>query len=743
MKSPILDDIRVIELASGIAGPSAGLQLSEAGAEVIKVEPPGGDPERGTPAFAVRNRGKRSVVLDPSTGAGMAALEQLLAGADVLIHDRTPQQAQALGLEDSILADRHPGLIVSAVTGWPADHPDSERSADELLTLARLGLLTEQPGHQPGPICIRMPFASLCAGWLCAIGVMARLADRKGATGGTAHTSIAQGALVPMTMHWARAERPTESFSKGLDKNTAIAIHRCSDGRWIHVHYSPDKAPLMSAALDAMGGKGVAAANARWGRNHTAPNFGANREIFATRPSTEWLPHLWANDVAVQPAAPFGEIYFDRQARENGYVQPVDDPVFGATLQPGSPIHLDPPSRVRGALRPLGGDTAEVCSVLRHRIKRPPGTGRGLPMEGLRVVDFGAYLAGPFASMLLADLGADVLKVEPPGGEALRYLARVFCGVHRGKKSLALDLKSSDADGTVAALARWADVFHHNIRIPAASRLGLDYDVLATTNPGIIGCHVSAYGPTGVRADWPGFDQMFQASGGWEVENGGLGNAPMWLRFGVTDHLAALASVFAVLLALRSRDRGRSGQMVSASLLGATLASTAETIVHPDGSLEPYSQLDGDQRILADGVGLYRCQDGWLAVAARDAATRISFLDLANGETSPFEAMQVAEAATLLEEIGVPCERVVEDQMDAFLDSDDNRRSGLSTRFDHPSLGRLDQIGAFWRFAGKAAIASEPAPEIGQHTRMILQAVGVPAGEIARLIAGNVAFQGP
>ena len=136
------------------------MQLGEAGAEVVKVEPPAGDPGRGTPGFAVWNRGKRSVTLDLAAPEGREGLERLLTASDVLIHDLTPSAAKALGLDDVGLAARCPELIVSAIGGWPVNHPDAERPARETLVLARLGILSEQPGHRPGPVFVRMPFAS-------------------------------------------------------------------------------------------------------------------------------------------------------------------------------------------------------------------------------------------------------------------------------------------------------------------------------------------------------------------------------------------------------------------------------------------------------------------------------------------------------------------------------------------------------------------------------------------------------
>nr|WP_256930477.1 CoA transferase [Pseudomonas sp. D1HM] len=218
--------------------------------------------------------------------------------------------------------------------------------------------------------------------------------------------------------------------------------------------------------------------------------------------------------------------------------------------------------------------------------------------------------------MLLADLGADVIKIEAPKGDAMRRLERIFSGTQRGKLGVALQLGDQQTEPAVEALARWADVVHHNMRLPAACKLKVDYESLKALNPRLVYCHVSAYGPTGPRADWPGFDQLMQASCGWEVEQGGESQAPMWLRFGVGDFFASLSSLYALLLGLYERNRSGVGQMVSSSLLGATMLSMSEAVVLEDGSLTPIDHLDAQQTGLSDAHRLYRCSDAWLVVAA-------------------------------------------------------------------------------------------------------------------------------
>ncbi|WP_223434472.1 MULTISPECIES: CoA transferase [unclassified Pseudomonas] len=737
MSQAILEGIRVISLCSGIAGSAAGLQLCEAGAEVVMIEPPTNHARDKQALFAVLNRGKRSVILSLENAADRQQLQSLLADADVLLHDFTPEVAHAHGLVDAQLCADFPRLVISAVSGWPQRHALANALSRETLILARLGLLDEQPAHRPGPAFIRMPFANWLASWLCVVAVMARLLarDRDG-FGGIAHTSLAQAALVPMTMHWNRAQTPTPAFAKGLDKHIPIPLHQCADGRWLHVHYSPDKSPWMAAVLSELGEVEVARLNALWPPSHVAPNFGANKTIIATRPAQDWVEHFWQHDVAAQVAAAFGDIYFDEQARLNGYVVEVDNVQLGRTLQPGPAWQVQPPARVGGSAPVAGEGNAGLPGADAVILSQVPGSSPAPlpPLHGLKVLDLGAYLAGPFACMLLADLGAEVIKVEAPKGDAMRRLERIFSGTQRGKLGVALQLGDQQTEPAVEALARWADVVHHNMRLPAARKLKVDYESLKALNPQLVYCHVSAYGPTGPRADWPGFDQLMQASCGWEVEQGGEGQAPMWLRFGVGDFFAGLSSLYALLLGLYERNRSGVGQMVSSSLLGATMLSMSEAVVLEDGSLTPIDHMDAQQTGLSDAHRLYRCSDAWLVVAALQPDEVQRFESLVGDQPETWFANHTRQAALAsLAAAQVPAQAVLEAQMDAFLDSPEHAEAGLHAHYSHAVYGDLQQIGAFWDFGNLPLSLQRPPPALGQHTRQVLEGLGFTGSELERL----------
>ena len=231
MADAILEHIRIVDLSWGLAGPVASRLLAEAGADVIKVEPPAGDPLRGSPAFASWNRSKRSIVLDLGRPEDRTQLDRLLEGADVLLHSLRPGDARRHSLDDASLGKRFAALIPCSVLGYPIEHPDAERAGYDILVQARMGLMDEQQGHRDGPVFLRFPLPSWGAAYLAAAGILARLLvrEREGRIG-PVHTSLLQGALVTLTMHWARAEQPGPAFKFGLPKSMIPSLFECGDG---------------------------------------------------------------------------------------------------------------------------------------------------------------------------------------------------------------------------------------------------------------------------------------------------------------------------------------------------------------------------------------------------------------------------------------------------------------------------------------------------------------------------------
>ena len=375
------------------------------------------------------------------------------------------------------------------------------------------------------------------------------------------------------------------------------------------------------------------------------------------------------------------------------------------------------------------------------------------PLEGIRVIDFGQYLAGPFGPMLLADLGAEVIKVEPTRGDAMRTLVvGSFMGCQRGKRDIAIDLKQPDGLRLALELVETADIVHHNMTLGTADRLGLGYDHCRAVRPDLLYCNTFMYGAVGPLAHLGGIDPLGQAAAGLEWEQGPVaeGNPPLWYRYGHGDVAAAIPSVTALLIALYHRNRTGEGQFMWASIFHGTMLYTADSWLAADGTPSPRPTLDREQLGLDALYRLYETQDGWLQLAAvREehwpglckALRRADLLDDARFATATSRAEHRAELTERLAEAflgdlatnwrrvlrnaGVPAEVSVDTcDGETILFDDELVRLGLVTEYDHALLGRIRQFGNLITFSDTPGRQDRPTPMVGEHTREILGELG-------------------
>ncbi len=375
------------------------------------------------------------------------------------------------------------------------------------------------------------------------------------------------------------------------------------------------------------------------------------------------------------------------------------------------------------------------------------------PLEGIRVVDFGQFLAGPFGPMLLADLGADVIKVEPTRGDGMRgTVVGSFMGCQRGKRDLALDLKQPEGLEVALRLVATADMVHHNMTKGTADRLGVGYEQCRAVNPQVLYCNVFMYGAQGPLSHMGGLDPLAQAASGIEWEQGPVaeGNPPLWYRYGHGDVAAAMPSVLALLIALFHRDRTGEGQASWASLFHGAQLYTADAWLGPDGSPSPRLELDAGQLGLDPLYRLYETAEGWLQLAAVSTdhwprlcaalghpelvtddrfATPEARHDRRGELGSLLERVFVTDLAVnwrrALDAAGVPSE-VSADTWDGetILFDSDLERLGLVTEYEHPMLGRVRQFGNLITFSDTAGKQERAAPMVGQHTREVMAELG-------------------
>ena len=373
------------------------------------------------------------------------------------------------------------------------------------------------------------------------------------------------------------------------------------------------------------------------------------------------------------------------------------------------------------------------------------------PLEGLLVADFSRVLAGPFTTMLLGDLGADVVKVEhPDGGDETRAWGPPFYGEHstyylavnRNKRSIALDLKDERGRRAARALAGRADVLVENLKAGSMERLGLGYEELARDNPGLVWCSISGFG-RGAGAALGGYDFLVQAMSGLMSVTGPAGGEPTKVGVALVDVLTGLYAFGGVLAALRERDRTGRGQRVEVSLLGSALASLVNQASsylctgrppramgnrHP--SITPYETLATADRPLVVAVGndgqfARLCRVLGVPEAAADPRFATNAARVANRDAlaplleRALAARGAAEWVAALSEAGVAC-GLVNDVGEAFALAE---RLGLDPVADAGGVPQVaDPIGLS---ATPASYRLAP-PALGQHTAEVLRWLGVP-----------------
>lgn len=750
MTRPMLDGLRVVDLSSGIAGPMATQLMAEYGADVIKVERPDGDQFRASAFFATANRSKRGVTLDLKRTEDLGRLGGLLATSDVLVHGLRPDKAQRLGLDDRTLAERFPRLVVSSVLGYPHGHADASRPGYDILVQARSGAMDELIGNRPGPIFMRLPLPSWLATHLVTAGVLARLVARDAVgRGGPAHTSLLQGMLATLMPIWNRAERPSQALADKIPltrggEGMLRCMFQCADGEWMQIATLTGytEHPLVIETMLDAGHDFIAVE----GWAPTDEELEIYRDVFRRRPRAEWIAAFDEGDVPVGAVEGLGSVFDDPQAIANGYVVEVDDPAWGPVKQIGAPFHTDPPAVVKRPAPLIGEHNddsfAAPAAPFEHIC---PDRGRlRRPLEGIRVLDFGMYVAGPSGPLLMADLGADVIKVEPAlGGDRVRNFETLYVGVNRGKRSIAIDLTDDRSRPVLERLIKSADIIHHNLRLPAARKLGLDYETVHELNPRAVVCHVSAYGHTGEKKDWPGYDPTASAASGWSLESGARTGRPVWYRFGIWDVQSGMASVTPTLMALLRRSVTGEGSFVSASMLGVAALTNSATMLLGDGELAPYPRIDDEQTGLDYGYRIYRlAHDSWVAVCALTSSQRADLRKIAGVQDDQDlpGALSACDPEWFIKELdaaGVPSEPVVRDHEQQFFDSEAGS-GGLATSYLHPEYGRLEQPGALWNFGDLELQLDIPPAVVGQHTDEILAGLGYSAEDIANLESAGI-----
>lgn len=656
----VLSGVRVLDLSWGIAGPMTGMLMADHGADVTKIEPPGGDPYRGQLGYKVWQRGKKSAVLDLKNVKDHEAFLALVKTADVLIESYAPGVADKLGIGYETLAKLNPRLVYCSITGYGRDNKHSNRPAYDALVAARTGLLWEQRGWpegalnhitgredpypdldvppewvqgpaRPGPVFPASYWPSLGAFFIASMGISAALRARElTGRGQRVETSLLQGCLAGGAGVWLRAEKPEfPGFDSWILGSKSPKGHfQCKDGKWIH-NWVPNPRFVLGASkgdkLDSSPNLTVQNDPDRFGTGpeeimvmmHYQPLLA---EAVAKFTAKEWVEAAAIAEMTMQDVRPPEEALADPLFLKDGCVTERKDPELGVIRTVGQTYKMSAcPSTPPDWIAKVGEHTAQVkAEAAQARDKTvtvpaaKPAKSIKAPLEGIVVLDLGLAIAGPFGTQLLSDLGATVIKIN---GLYDMFWHRVHIAymANRGKRSITLNLKDPRAMEIFLKLVAKADVVHHNMRYDAAQRLKIDYDSLKKLKPDLIYCHSRGF-ETGPREGLPGNDQTGACLSGVQYEDGGMarGGKPLWSFTSFGDTGNGFLSAVAVINALYHRDRTGQGQFVDTSIMNAALLNTSYAVATPDGKGVPRPRIDGEQYGYSAGHRVYETLKGWL-----------------------------------------------------------------------------------------------------------------------------------
>ena len=767
-----LDGITVLDLTRQKPGAQAGMFLCDNGARVIRLELPDAENDRAAPGYMIWDRGKQSVELD--IAAQRDAFRKLAHKADVLLEDFAPSSAYQQVVDYDELRRINPRLVHCSITAYGKRGPLRDEPSDENLVMARMGILASQPGFRAGPVHVVHPVVSLGAAVLAAQGVAAALyAREKTGAGRKVDTSVMAGALLfaPKVIGEHYEQRPFQLTPAG--GGPFYSVFECADGEWIQI--ACIHAGFVDIAASVMG-IAETLADPRYGDGRRPVNEEARSELFdivartiKTKPCAEWERIFEDADVPYMRASTTERGMDNAQVIANDMVRRLQDPVMGEVAQMGNPIKFsETPGEVsRG--RPVRGEhTAAVLSEIADVVLPSPAAVEARsdapPLEGVRVLEMTNVIAGPAAGKCLGDLGADIIKMEPPYGDISRMSgSQFFLHLNSNKRSVSVNTKTAEGQRIARQIAVKADIMLANMRPGATDRMGLSAEYLQPRNPGLIHAHTTAFGWSGPYSHRPGLDPLAQALMGLQRAQGGRDNPPVFLaQLAPTDFASGSMLALGAVMALYARERNGTAQKVDCNLLNAGAVLRGDDFLRYEGKRPPRI-ADKGQFGLSALHRLYRTQQGWFyliaetqadwerlcdAIGRNDLAADARFASqskraqnddaLAGLLADAFSRRAASEWVGTLRAAGVQCADVTENYNVGYFQDPHTAAEGTFVEHQHPVYGRMRYCAEGLKFGETHRIAGRPTPLLGEHNREALGALGYGAQEIADLYERGV-----
>jgi crotonobetainyl-CoA:carnitine CoA-transferase CaiB-like acyl-CoA transferase len=684
-----LAGVRVLEVSANRPGRVAGMLLAALGADVVRIAP-GTYADAGRPADETPDgdavldslawdRGKR--LLDPQ----QRPLADFAPGADVFLADHSPGELDRLGIDARTLRGATPGLVHVWLPPYATRGEWSETTEHPLLLAAVSGVSGRYPATEDRPVAPVLDATTLLQGVLGAAAAAAGLVGRQ--RSGAGREAVVTG------LHAAAALLATVT-ARGIDQEVRSAgrsgrawpfwrFYQASDGKWLFLATLGPR--LFFRALEAMDRMDIMVLPGVDGEysNLMVSELGgrvvgeALEQEFRSRSSAHWLELLAKADVpcaevwdreawAASDIVGANHLLESRPHPDLGQVQVTALPVTFSGTQPGPAPFAEP----SGAQAPDQMWTTAGAAAGPARPWSADGTDAAapaLPLTGLRVIDTSAFLAGPFVGALLADWGADVVKVEPPAGDPFRANAVAVMVASQRKRGIAVDIASEAGRPVLFSLLDGADVLIENFRPGRLAAKGLGFDVLHSRSPGLVQCAVTGFGQAGSYAAAPAFDPIAQALSGMAAAQGGQAE-PVSSDIPLTDTVTGALGALGVLSAVyhRGETLARTGEQ-QGQLVYISLAQTATFLQSRELTV-----FDGRPAVPPGGRDfpgpdqwrhLYQGADGWIAVAATTAGQRARLADVLraadlDATENALRAVPTREAVALLTSSGIPAVRV-------------------------------------------------------------------------------------
>lgn len=789
---PPLAGVRVLELAGGVAAAYCGRQFALWGADVVVLEPEGGSPVRRLGPCAETEDGRESLLWQfvAANKRAMAlssacpdeeALLDLLRRADVLVTDRADDDLEHWGLTLDDLRERLPGLVLVSVSPFGLDGPYAGLAGSELVVQALSGYAflngdkgrapLKAPGHILGYACGVSAFVAALA------VLVSRLESGRGRFVEVSAFDVIAGILPLLPIEYGGVHPEREGGS-----TTGVRAHRCRDG-W--VTFMP---PLEEQVGDYGAVLGVDEKEWPLVEDGEEPPAWRRRLIpflagkVQDKSADDVFLGLLKRRVVCGKVLSPADLLVDEHLAARGLLRTLHHPRLGELPFAGPAATLGRTGPALPAPAPGAGEQVDASQLDWQPFRTAmsePGPREALPLQGVEIVDMTQAWIGPYAAMLLADLGADVIKVEShqrpdvwrrwlanpkPVGNVLGghiNTSPYYNSVNRNRRSLCLDLKTGEGRDLLRRLIADADVLMENFTPRVMERFGFDWPAVEKLNPSLVMTSWSGFGKTGPLSDYKANGTSIEALAGWDWLHRYPDGEPMVMGFYQADAITGLQMAATTLVGLFHSRRTGEGQAIDGSMVEAAVGYLGEVLLD--------AALGGEQTPVGNGDldhaphGVYPCagEDRWIALAVDSDEKWERLVALSGSETLADPAFdrhhdRVAKAEKLDEALTVwTCSREAENLMEHL------QAAGIAAavvrsatevmtcrhleerawfrRIEHPDVGEKRYAGHSWRIDGLAERSDLPPPRLGEHSRELLaERLGLSNAEIDDLFERGV-----